>query len=283
MDIKKFVLSNLLLIVLALLLVLTLLFLGFNIWFFLVAILYVLFYLIFISKTLTFEFIKLSYQWFALGFIVLLSFVILFAVNPKGKNSSNSSSALTPKQCEPIYEKYNEKIVDITGDNLKGSMAIKIDPDNCEANVYYNFLVTVSLDKNYSIPNSGYSEYYYAAYIQKPGETSVYGTTSLQPAFTNTSSLPSDLFSYGSDYDNRRVVEGESSNVFYNSWMSTFYFNDESYEKILERTTYGIVNSAPYAVVEEIDEYSKNYSVDSDKACEEGESLKTIQLTYTER
>jgi energy-coupling factor transporter transmembrane protein EcfT len=287
MNIKKLILSNKLTTAIIILAILTLILLGINILSIIIITLYILFYLTFISKQLTIKIIKLSYQWIVLGIIILLSLTILFTVNPKNKNNSKTK-ALTPEQCKPIYDEYNETILDITGKGLKGSVAIKINPENCEANVYYNFLTTMNLEKNYSIPNSGYSEYYYAAYIREEDASrdQLVGTTQLSPVFTNKTSLPTNLYSYGGteeQYNTRNVVDGSSSNVFHNSWMSTYTLDEESLSKITSKTVYEAVNGAPFAVVESTGENSWNYSMDSDTACKEGEIVNTVHLTYTER
>jgi energy-coupling factor transporter transmembrane protein EcfT len=284
MNIKKIFLSNPFLFILPLLILITLLIIGFKFWFFALTILYILFYLIFIYKTLSFDFVKMSYKWIVLGMIVLLNISFVTILKP---NTKTTEKPLTPAQCKPIYEQYNEKIVDITGEGLKGSVAIKINPENCEANVYYNFLTTMNLDKNYSIPNSGYSKYYYAASIREENATrdELVGTTQLSPVYTNKNTLP-DPFTYGGTeelYNTREVVTGASTNIFINGWMSTFIFKEDSYDTIPSRTIYEAVDAAPFAIVEDLGNNSKNYSQDSDTACGKGNIVNTVQLTYTKR
>ena len=284
MNIKKIFLSNPLLFIIPLLIILTLILIGFTLWFFVLTILYIVFYLIFISKTLSFDFVKMSYKWIVLGIIVLLNISFVTILKP---NTKTTEKPLTPAQCKPIYDEYNEKIVDVTGDGLKGSVGIKINPENCEANVYYNFLTTMNLEKNYTIPNSGYSEYYYAASIREKDATrdQLVGTTQLSAVYTNTDTLP-DPFSYSRSeevYNTREVVTGASTNVFINGWMSTFIFKEDSYDVITSRTVYEAVNAAPFATVEDLGDNSKNYGMDDDTACKEGDIVNTVQLTYTER
>ncbi len=282
MDIKK----NLPLIsVLLLLILLTFLLLGFNIYSISIVILYILFFLIFVSKTLTCKFLTNISHWFVLLVIVGLSILVFVIIDPKS-NSSSKSKELSESECKPFYERYNKAIWDISGDGVVGTLGVTIDPKNCESVFAYNFLITADVSKNYSIPDSDFLEYKYASSIREPGQdrSSLYGTIQLEPVIKK--SLPSDLYDYGIDsneYGYDQLREGTNTDTFYGGWLSQFIFYDGAIEKLTSRTLYEMVDSSDYEVVEITGENSKSYSIDSDTACAEGPIVKSVELTYTER
>jgi energy-coupling factor transporter transmembrane protein EcfT len=250
-----------------------------------ITVLYLLFFLIFVSKTLTLKFLANISQWFVLLIIFGLSILVFITIDPKS-NSSSKSKSLSPSQCKPYYDRYNKAIYDISGDGVTGTMGLTIDPENCETVIAYNFLITADVPRNYEIPNSGYQDYKYASSIRKPGDdrSSAYGQIQLEPVLKNT--LPSDVYDYGIDsteYGYDQLREGTNTNRFYGGWLSQFVFYDGVIEKLTSRTQLDMVDSSDYEVVESTGENSKNYSIDEDTACEEGPIVKSVDLTYTER
>ncbi len=285
MDIKKFVKSNPFLFVIVLLVVLTLLFLGINIYSVVITILYILFYLIFISKTLAFKFLATVSQWLILAGIVILSLLILFVVNPKSKGSSTVKT-LTPAQCQPYYDLYNGDVYDITGDGIRGTMGITIDTADCTLTTGYNILLTANVSKNYEIPNSNLPEYQYAASIREPGEERSYAHGMVQLAPVLKKVLPSEVYDYGIDsveYGWNELREGATTDTFYHGWLSTFIFYEEAITNLISRTQYDMVDTSDYVVVTPSGEYGNSYYTDEDSACESGPIIKTVQLTYTKR
>jgi energy-coupling factor transporter transmembrane protein EcfT len=282
MDIKK----NLPLIsVLIALTLLTFIFLGINIYSIVILILYILFFLIFVSKTLTFTFLVNVSKWFILLGIFLLSVLIFVIVNPKSSRSSKSAE-LSPSQCKPYYERYNQEVYDISGDGITGTMGVTINPENCETVIAYNFLITADVPRNYEIPNSGYPDYKYVSSIRETGEerSSAYGMIELQPVLKTT--LPGDLYSYGIDsieYGYEQLREGTSTNKFYGGWLSQFIFYEDAIDTLTSRTLLDMVDASDYEVVESTGENSFSYTIDEDKACAEGPIVKSIDLEYTKR
>lgn len=271
-----------LLIVLSLL---TFIFLGFNIYSIVILILYILFFLIFVSKTLTFTFLVNVSKWFILLGIFLLSVLIFVTVNPKSSRSSKPIE-LSPSECKPYYERYNQAVYDISGDDITGTMGITIDPENCETIIAYNFLITADVPRNYEIPNSGYPDYKYASSIREPQEerSSGSGMVQLMPVLKTT--LPVDVYDYGIDsleYGYEQLHEGTPTNKFYGGWLSQFIFYEDAIDTLTSRTLLDMVDSSDYEVVESLGENSLNYSIDEDTACAEGPIVKSIELEYTKR
>ena len=286
MDIKKIILSHPFLFIIPIILISTYIFVGFTIWLLLISLLYILFYLFFISKSISLAIIKGSYKWIILAVVIILNITLIIFVKP----NTTKEKVLTKKECQEVYDEYNNKILDITGDGIKGTIGIEIEQEDCKAKVYYNILLVAQLDKNYQLELLNYPEYKYAGSVRDPkeGRTTTRGTGQLNPVFENRDNLPNDIFEFGMTtefYNSNDIINGSSTNVFSHSWRSDFTFDKDSLSDITSRTLYEITDGSEYIIKEQIegDEKAYSYTMDADKASQEGNIVKTFQLTYVER
>ena len=286
MNIKKIFLSNHFIFLFLIAIIITFIFIGFNIWFLILISLYTIFYLIFISKTIGLSILKESYKWIILSLIILINFSFVIFLKP---SSSSNTKVLSKEECIKIYEKYNKKIIDIKGDGITGKIGIQIEPDNCKSSVYYNILVTAELPQNYTMENSSYAEYKYVGSIRNPNDSRKYlrGSGQLFPAFVDKNILPDNPFDFGSlnkNYDpNNEYLSSTKTNVFQHSWRSDYTFKKDSLEELTSKTLYEITDGAKYMQKEDLGDNAYSYSLDTSKAAEEGNIIKSIQLTYIEK
>ncbi len=264
-------------------LIISLIVIGLSFWILIFGLIWLLFYMVFITQKLKFSFLKIDRAWVFLGLLIIVSLFFIYFVNPS--SISKSVKTLSADECKPIYEKYNNKILDISGENLKGTVGITIDSNDCRAKTYYNFLITDNLSKNYRQKNLNFDEYEYISTIRESNDKYKYGSTQIFPIFAEKSSFPVNIFGYGSTENGATgdEAEGKSTNKFYTGWSSSYIFTENSIEKLLARNVFELIDSSNFVTKETTSDSNTSYYTDSDKAADEGPVIKTINLTYTER
>lgn len=251
-------------------------------WFFLILILWLLFSLIFV-----FEFIKInfiSHSWFWLFFWLMLILSLIFSLafrSPKSdQNNTNSVSqnALTRESCQPIKERYDNKKLSIRGNGLVGNIGIKITDDNtCRAEVAYNLMFEVDLEKRNNLDYVGY-----LGIIDRTDDRNSWSGGSdligVYKADANLSDNPfntqiSDLYGY---------PQGDQKALKFVIHQSQLpYFNDETYKEILEKDKFYLIDGRNFVSDKEVaggvvPEYDKN------QITKEGKLLKIFDLTISE-
>jgi hypothetical protein len=254
---------------------------GFTIWLILFLILGILLYLVFFTKVLKIQLTNPLYIFISI--IILLIFGITTITLTKSKSTS-TNEPLTKEQCVPIYEEYNDTVLDITSDGLKGTIGIKINEEDCEATVTYNFLFNAELTKNFKISEYANPEYQYTGILRGPDEKRDDGDYAMIfYVLQNKDTLPDpytmafDAVDYG-----RQAVDGTTS-TFVQSWQKRYTFKENRYDEILSKTIYEIVDGSDSMDITTTEDGGHSYSLDSELAAKNGNLVKSFTLTYTRR
>lgn len=261
---------------------------GFVFWFWISLVIWVVFFILFILKLL-----KVSLGcWMGIFFIILiLSIIFMISGSHKKTTGSGSSSTTATKlsadECKPFYDKYNNKVLKISGTDIVGSIGIKINPDDCKLSGRYIFALTAALPAN-PIPEIAVSSYYnYVNNLHKSTETvrGHYGVGVLSQATQNTMTLP-DPFSTSQQvstfYRNQTDYAVHQGTSFYWSYESMGYFSQERYQAMLDNNVFEIVNGLPYMDKETSASGGFSYSIDQEKAEVDGTIVKTFNMTISE-
>jgi hypothetical protein len=238
--------------------------------------------MLFFTKIFNTPKLKPTYIW-----IFLIAFLILnvtTVVLVKSSNKTPSAKPLTVEECKAIYEEYDSTVLDISSDGLKGSIGIKIDPQDCGAIVTYNILFNTNLSKNFQLNEYTEPEYEYAGVLRDPKKERInsdYGV--IFPVFENKDKL---LNPYSSDLSEINYGHGsnnESTTTFYDGWESSYIFREDSFEKIISKTVYEILDGSNSMDIKQMDENAYSYSLDAELSAKEGSVVKTFDLTITKR
>jgi hypothetical protein len=218
-------------------------------------------------------------------FLIISSFGILLTQNSVKKNtsSSNTSTAkLTSAECQPYYDKYNGKVMNISGDGLKGTVAIKIDKSNgCKLLGWYNVLLSYNLPQNPYKRDVG-PAYHYIVTLRTANQTTRSendGYGALSPAFKNQTVLP-DPYSTSSQ---RAALYSQGINAtetryFYWGYNIETNFSEKRYQEIFQKTKLEIVDGMKF-IEEKTEGSTFSYSINQDRAAESGTISKSFNLT----
>lgn len=278
----------LLLCVVLLLLILFIILIGFSWWFWVLQVYWLLFFAGYLNWFMKFN---LSFKiWMVLyAILFIITLVLLITLSSSGgsssKNSSKSIKKLSAEECKPIIEKYNNKILKISGDGLTGTVGLKIDAGNCRIKGQY--IVTFKSELGQNPGNfDGSALYYYMIRMHKPGDDSRgyndYGAIS--PVLTNKGVLP-DPFAGNQEiaqFYRALGMPDQATDQFYFTYTIDTDFSEARYQQILSDVVFEAVDTNPYIVVTDEGDGMKTYSVDHDKAEKEGRIVKTINTTITE-
>ncbi len=214
-------------------------------------------------------------------------FLILLTQSDNGSEADKKSSAkeLTSEECKPYYDKYNGKVLKLSSDGLQGTVGIKIDMSaGCKLLGWYNVILSYNLPQNPYKRDIGPSYHYTVMLREKDiNERTKYdGFGDLSAAYKNVTSLP-DPFS-DSQTRSSLYSQGEQATetrYFYWGYNLDTKFSEKRYQEILDSTKLEIVDGQPY-IEETQDDIGYSYSVNDDKAAENGNIVKTYILTIEE-
>jgi hypothetical protein len=280
----------LLLIFAVLLLILFAIFVGFALWFWILLVIFVLY--LFCFSILFKKFGCLISFLIYLVFALFVIFYICLGGSDKSKSESGSSvstesTKLSADECKTLYDKYNNKVLKISGDSTVGSIGIKLTTD-CKLSARYIITFTGALPEN-PIPSLAVSNYYnYVNNLHKDSETARghYGVGSLSPVTQNALKLPDPFSSsqvvaeFYRDQTNVGTVPKTSS--FYWSYEKIGDFTQAKYQEMLDNNVFEVVDGLPYMETTALAGGGNSYSIDQEKAEQEGTIVKSIRLTITE-
>lgn len=268
------------------LILLTIVLIGFSIWTILSILVWVAFYLLFVKKLYTINQLTSLPLNIVLIVVIFLNLIFLAGGRILSNKTPTAEKTLTADECKPIYDSYNKKILDVSGEGLRGTVGIEINPQDCKAEVYYNFMIEIELQKNYTMGEGFSYEYKYVGGLVKADNSRNYvkGSGQIFEVFRNKEVLP-DPFDFGTqnmDYGHSGEYPDSSTSTFYHGWMSNYTFKTLSLEEIKEFNKYIVVDGSKY-MQKKAEEEGYSYSLDTTTAAREGDLLKTLEITYIER
>ncbi|MEI6462803.1 MAG: hypothetical protein WCO33_04020 [bacterium] len=283
-DSKKLMLFPI--IISVIFLILLFIFLGFSFWLVISGLVIAIFLITFNIIFKRFGFNLLIIFFFV---ILFLSLSINFIFSPRKVNTSSynaSTKQLSAEECKPLIDKYNNKVLTITDNNLKGSIGIKIDSD-CKYTARYIITFNAVLATNPITDFPGGAQYTYENNLHNASQTERghYGVGVLSIAKQNFMQLP-DPFSTSTKvaefYRNPTDYSNGTSNNFYWSYERMGNFSMDRYNAMLTDNVLEVVDGLPYMVKEPSSSGGFSYSVDSERAEKEGKIVKTFNMTISE-
>lgn len=268
-----------------------LLFLGLSLLFLIVFLLvigfswFLILYLLVIGVVYYFVFIKsftLSVVLtFVLLFIPFVLFITIYFVGggSKARGVSKGEVRLSVEECKEIYDKYDGRVLDISGEGIKGSVLLEVDPDGCETEVVYTFLFNVSLERDSQREYMGYFGEHDGGESREDWD----GVGSINPVYANKGVLvePSADGGYGYFYEGYSHT-GEDTDTFYNWYKSSYVMTDERYEGLLGDGEFVVLDGRDFIVDTYIDENSWSSSLDEDRAAREAPIVKRFGIVISE-
>lgn len=221
-----------------------------------------------------------------IGFIILcfISLLIVFVFVDSSDSEVVNQKVLTAAECQPYYDQYNEKVLNISSDGLQGTIGIKIDmSEGCKLKAWYNVLLSHEIPQNPYKRDSGGASYHYMVMLRDADQTSrdkYDGFGSLAAVYKNFTSMPgpfddsvarAKLYSEG--------VQAAATRYFSWGYMIDTNFSESRYNEIFKKTKLEIVNGLPFIEEKLIDNNSYSYGVNTDRAAENGDIIKTYNLT----
>jgi|GEM_PF-6209420 len=256
--------------------------LHFTFWFFIILIFWLFFSLIFIFELIKISFFSGSWLWFFFWLILVVSLIFSFAFRLPKSNQSNTSitsqNSLTKEDCQPIKEKYDNKKLSITGENLVGNIGIKItDENSCRAEVVHNLMFEADLDKRNNLDYVGY-----LGVIDKTeNRDSWSGGSDLIGVYKADAQLPNDPF----DTQIAKIYsypQGDQKALKFVIHQSKFYyFNDKIYDEILQKNKLYLIDGRNFVVDREADSGAVP-EYDKEQINKNGKLIKTLNLDILE-
>lgn len=275
-----------LLLLLALILMIVFYFIvGFKLWFWISIVLWILFFVRFSSLLIKFSFSVTIIIFFI---IFILSVYFMIGIHTPTKNTANTSSnkKLSAEECKPLYDKYNNKVLKISGDNAIGSIGINLTSD-CQLSAKYILTFNANLPENPipELPGSILYNYVTNLHTSAQTERGHYGHGSLSIVRQNTMTLP-NAFASSKDVSEYYRLSTQPNNTPANSFYWTNEkignFSESRYQEILGNNVFEVVDGLPYMEKEDLGNNGFSYSVDTEKAEKDGKIVKTINLTISE-
>lgn len=266
--------------------------LGFSISFFLIIVFWLIMFVGLFNRSEMVLRVE-KYRIWVLIAAFLLSLIIISMLEPavssiQSTNDGEATTVLSADECKPIYEQYNDTIMDLSGDGITGTIGVQIDPNNCKAEINYNFVFSANLPKNFTPPNFDISEYKYAAgIISEENPDDVTGSAEIF-ALYNTSYQFGDPYDFGLPADNsnlaqQQMAEGASSSSFYTGWSRAYNFREDSMDKLQELNVFRVYDGKESMIVEEEEGGFSSYYLESEKAVENGDVVQEYEMTYSVR
>ncbi len=265
-----------------------LIFIGFTLWFWILLIIWIVFYLIFFAKIIVLFKITQIIMWISFSVLILITIIFMFVGGASSGKSSGSSQGkkLTVEECKPYIAKYDNKLLKISGEGLVGQVAIKIDATNCRLKAYYVATFSSDLAQNPDTSFYGSPLYNYIIRMHKPSDTSRgyndYGA--LSPVYANAGSLPApytESQALATFYRPQGTPDGPTSNFYWHYTIDT-NFSEGRYQQIFTDNVFEVVDGLPFMESEDMDNGTKSYSINHDRAEKEGKIVKTIDLKISE-
>jgi hypothetical protein len=221
-----------------------------------------------------------------IGFIILcfVSLLFVFVFVDGSDSESSNQKVLTAAECQPYYNLYNNKVLKISSDGLQGTIGIKIDmSEGCKLKAWYNVLLSHEIPQNPYKRDAGGASYHYMVMLREANQTSrdkYDGYGSLAAVYKNFTSMPdpfadsvvrSELYSQG--------TQAAATRYFSWGYIIDTNFSESRYNDIFKMTKLEIVNGLPFIEEELIDGGGYSYGVNTDRAAESGNIIKTYRLT----
>lgn len=276
--------TKIILVISILLIALLLILKGFSLWIGILIFLWIALTVVNFTKLYT---ILSSFIWLILFSILFILSISFFFVNTNSKNSTSNVPKLTPEECMPYVEQYDGKVLNISGENLIGSVGISIDPEDCKLIGRYIITFTTDLPENPEERIVGGYPYNYIVLLRESSnaERKYSGSGVLSVVRRNGMSLPdafADSISISEYYvEPGTYYDGESNNFYWTYEIST-NFSEERYEKIFKEVYFDIVDGLPFIEVTDEGDGFTSSSINHDRAEVEGDIVKSFKLTISE-
>ena len=266
---------------------------GFSVWLFLILLLWIMFYIIIIRKQLIRIDLAINYTWLILAIIIVISCSLTLFVkfNPMtdtsavGSNSSSSGIKLTKEQCKPLFDKYDSKMLKIVGPNLKGSIGLKVDPDDCKYTAQYIFMMDANLPANPHADLPYPYNYIGAVHHTNQNDRGHYGVGTVSAARINKGALP-DPFATSQEiaafYNVQNSSDISTTGSFYSSFSRSRYLSESAFNEIFDDSVYEVMDGLPYMKKEAVASGGFSYSIDHEMTEKEGRIVRSFQFTISE-
>ncbi len=237
-------------------------------------------WLIFAGRIIAFNFsIKIV-------FILLCAFslIVVFVFVDTATTDGPSQKVLTAAECQPYFDKYDGKVLNISSDGLEGTIGIKIDmTEGCKLKGWYNVLLSHNLPENPYKRDIGGASYHYNIMLRTADQTTrdkydEFGN--LAPVYKNFTSLPnpfddsvarSELYSQGE--------QAVATRYFSWGYQIDTNFSESRYNEIFEKTKLEIIDGMPFIEEEQDENGVYSYGVNGDRAAVGGKIVKSYILT----
>ncbi len=257
---------------------------GFSLWIGILIFLWIALTVVNFTKLYT---ILSSFIWLIFFSILLILSISFFFINTNSKDSTSNVPKLTPEECKPYAEQYDGKVLNISGENLIGSIGISMDPEECKLIGRYIITFTTDLPENPEERIVGGYPYNYIVLLRESSnaERKYSGSGVLSVVRRNGMSLPdafADSISISEYYvEPGTYYDGESINFYWTYEINT-NFSEERYEKIFKEVYFDIVDGLPFIEVTDEGDGFTSSSINHDRAEVEGDIVKSFKLTISE-
>lgn len=189
---------------------------------------------------------------------------------------------LSAEECKPFYDKFNNKILKINGDNTIGEIGVTVSPDNCDFSARYVLTFKADFILNPSNVLPYFEGYNYTGSFHKTSEerdSAESINTEVRPVRQNAMVLP-DPFStenFQLFYEKASEFNHNPTNYFYWTYYRTGNFK---LEEIPNNNVFDVIDSFPY--IKQDTKASGTYGLDQNEAVKAGQIVKTINLSISE-
>ena len=259
---------------------------GLKLWFWISLALWILFFFGFFKF-----FIKFSLKLWLIFFLIIFIFSVGTMVSTHSKVSKSTgvtTQKLTATDCKPYFDKYNDKVLKISGDNIVGSIGIKITPQDCQLSARYIITFNAELSQNPSSdPLASATKYNYTVNLHKTSQTERgdYGVGALSLVRQNPMTLPSafsDSKVVSEYYRQPMDTNNGPTSSFYWSYEKIGTFSQARYQEMLDINVLEVVDGLPFLEKTAYANGTFSFSINHEKAEKQGNIVKTFNLTISE-
>jgi hypothetical protein len=228
--------------------------------------------------------------WIIFSILVIFSLLLTISVRfvfpmlPWGKSTvstSSSSGKLSASDCKPLYDKYNKKVLNISGTGISGSISITINPEDCKSVIrYINLINTTLADKHYKLSPYKYN-YIGARHTPAQTDRGHYGVGTISVVNQNQGKLP-DPFADSrttSDFFFKGTGNVDTTDWFYNSTTREPYFSEKIYQELVTETVFEIIDGQNFIKEETLQGGGYSYGIDHEAAEKSAPIVKTFNMT----
>jgi energy-coupling factor transporter transmembrane protein EcfT len=250
---------------------------GLSLWILLVLIFWLFFYLVFIIQKIKFSFIKYKHFWIFFFVLILVSIALPFTIKSFTKKSSRADQPLSKKECAPIYQKYNKKILSVSTNGLKGRIAIKVDENTCKSEIIHQYLFDANLAKSKVIgnPYMGYT----TEKVSNTNRKYWYGNGAITPVYDAKNSLPDDPYMTG--LYQFYTATGETTNKFASGYSEMPILTEKRYQEIISENKFYVIDGRAF-IIETKENNGTTTEADEERAGHEGKIVKEFTLTISD-